>query len=41
MKGRDAGGAQNHWFDCLVGSAVTAAINGAVLYGTDLQQDSK
>lgn len=25
----------NHWFDCLVGSAVAASIQGAVLLGTD------
>jgi hypothetical protein len=25
----------NHWFDCLVGSAVAASIQGAVLFGTD------
>jgi hypothetical protein len=24
----------NHWLDCLVGSAVAAAIQGCVLYGT-------
>ena len=25
----------NHWLDCLVGSAVAASIQGAVLFGTD------
>ena len=25
----------NHWFDCLVGAAVAASIQGAVLFGTD------
>ncbi len=25
----------NHWFDCLVGSAVAASMQGAVLFGTD------
>ena len=25
----------NHWFDCLVGSAVAAAMQGCVLPGTD------
>jgi len=25
----------NHWFDCLVGCAVAASIQGAVLFGTD------
>ena len=25
----------NHWFDCLVGSAVAASIQGALLFGTD------
>jgi len=28
-------GADNHWLDCLVGSAVAASIQGAVLFGTD------
>lgn len=26
--------ADNHWFDCLVGSAVAASIQGAILDGT-------
>ena len=25
---------ENHWLDCLVGSAVAASIQGAVLFGT-------
>jgi hypothetical protein len=25
----------NHWLDCLVGSAVAASMQGAVLFGTD------
>ncbi|GAB5517401.1 MAG: hypothetical protein Rhob2KO_51260 [Rhodopirellula baltica] len=25
----------NHWLDCLVGTAVAASIQGAVLFGTD------
>ena len=25
----------NHWFDCLVGSAVAASMQGALLFGTD------
>ncbi len=28
-------GADNHWFDCVVGTAVAASMQGAVLYGTD------
>ncbi|MCK6485449.1 MAG: phage terminase large subunit family protein [Phycisphaerae bacterium] len=28
-------GLDNHWFDCLVGCAVAASIQGAVLFGTD------
>jgi phage terminase large subunit GpA-like protein len=28
-------GLDNHWLDCLVGSAVAASIHGAVLFGTD------
>ncbi|MCC6909432.1 MAG: phage terminase large subunit family protein [Phycisphaerales bacterium] len=31
-------GADNHWFDCLVGAAVAASMQGAVLYGTDVQR---
>ena len=27
--------ADNHWFDCLVGSAVAASIQGAILFGTE------
>jgi hypothetical protein len=27
----------NHWFDCLVGSAVAASMQGCVLAGTDAQ----
>ncbi|NLW87385.1 MAG: hypothetical protein GXY38_10975, partial [Planctomycetes bacterium] len=30
-----AGGPDNHWFDCLVGCAVAASVQGAVLPGTD------
>ncbi|MCA9139840.1 MAG: hypothetical protein KDB00_23870, partial [Planctomycetales bacterium] len=26
----------NHWLDCLVGSAVAASMQGAVLFATDL-----
>jgi len=32
-----AGGPDNHWFDCLVGCAVAASIQGAVLPGTDVK----
>lgn len=28
-------GLDNHWLDCLVGSAVAASLQGAVLFGTD------
>jgi len=31
----------NHWFDCLVGCAVAACIQGAILPGTDLKADVK
>ena len=31
----------NHWFDCLVGCAVAASIQGAVLFGTDGQAPAK
>jgi len=30
-------GLDNHWLDCLVGCAVAASMQGAVLYGTDVQ----
>ncbi len=29
------GGLDNHWLDCVVGCAVEASMNGAVLHGTD------
>jgi len=32
-----AEGLDNHWLDCLVGCAVAASIQGAVLFGTDAQ----
>ncbi|MFO7900292.1 MAG: terminase gpA endonuclease subunit [Planctomycetota bacterium] len=32
-----AGSPGNHWFDCLVGCAVAASIEGAVLFGTEGQ----
>jgi hypothetical protein len=28
-------GLDNHWLDCLVGAAVAASIQGAVLFDTD------
>jgi hypothetical protein len=28
-------GIDNHWLDCLVGTAVAASMEGAVLFGTD------
>ncbi|MCC6910006.1 MAG: phage terminase large subunit family protein [Phycisphaerales bacterium] len=31
-------GADNHWLDCIVGCAVAASMQGAVLYGTDVQR---
>ena len=31
----------NHWLDCLVGSAVAASIQGAVLFGTDGRAPAK
>ena len=31
----------NHWFDCLVGSAVAASMQGALLFGTDTIQESR
>jgi hypothetical protein len=27
----------NHWLDCLVGCAVGASMQGALLFGTDIQ----
>ena len=34
-------GIDNHWLDCLVGSAVAASMQGAVLFGTDLKPATK
>jgi len=31
----------NHWFDCLVGSAVAASMQGVILFGTDGKVVSK
>ncbi|MCY3008425.1 MAG: phage terminase large subunit family protein [Planctomycetota bacterium] len=31
----------NHWFDCLIGSAVAASLQGALLFGTDLPSTAK
>ncbi len=31
----------NHWLDCLVGSAVGASMQGALLFGTDLLASPK
>ncbi|HSV29637.1 MAG TPA: hypothetical protein VLL76_08755, partial [Candidatus Omnitrophota bacterium] len=28
----------NHWLDCLVGCAVAASVQGAVLFGTESRQ---
>lgn len=30
----------NHWFDCLVGTAIAASMQGALLFGTDTIQES-
>ena len=35
-----AGGPDNHWFDCLVGCAVAASIQGAILPGTQAKAAS-
>ncbi len=32
-------GADNHWLDCLVGCAVAASMQGAVLFGTDVRRE--
>jgi len=34
-------GIDNHWLDCLVGSAVAASMQGAVLFGTDQRAKPK
>lgn len=31
-------GLDNHWLDCLVGCAVAASMQGAVLFGTDQRE---
>ena len=36
-----ASGLDNHWLDCLVGAAVAASMQGAVLFGTDTRPTSK
>ncbi len=36
-----ADGLDNHWLDCLVGCAVAASLQGAALFGTDLQPAPK
>jgi hypothetical protein len=33
-------GGDNHWLDCLVGCAVAASIQGAVLFGTDARREA-
>ncbi|MCL2647575.1 MAG: phage terminase large subunit family protein [Phycisphaerales bacterium] len=32
-------GTDNHWLDCLVGNAVAASMQGAVLFGTDTRRE--
>jgi len=34
-------GIDNHWLDCLVGSAVAASMQGAVLFGTDVRTQTR
>ncbi len=34
-------GADNHWLDCLVGTAVAASMQGAVLFGTEAKPRAK
>ncbi|MEM7630349.1 MAG: terminase gpA endonuclease subunit, partial [Planctomycetota bacterium] len=34
-------GLDNHWLDCLVGSAVAASMQGAVLFGTDVKPTAR
>jgi phage terminase large subunit GpA-like protein len=34
-------GSDNHWLDCLVGCAVAASMQGAVLFGTEQKQSVK
>ncbi|HUU90078.1 MAG TPA: terminase gpA endonuclease subunit [Phycisphaerae bacterium] len=36
-----AGHPENHWLDCLVGCAVAASVQGAVLFGTDAGRREK
>jgi hypothetical protein len=36
-----AAGIDNHWLDCMVGSAVAASMQGAVLFGTDRKVAAK
>lgn len=34
-------GTDNHWLDCLVGCAVAASMQGAVLFGTDMRPQAR
>ncbi|HVT79155.1 MAG TPA: terminase gpA endonuclease subunit, partial [Phycisphaerae bacterium] len=34
-------GTDNHWLDCLVGCAVAASMQGAVLFGTDTRESPR
>jgi hypothetical protein len=34
-------GADNHWLDCLVGCAVGASMQGAILFGTDQKPEPR
>lgn len=35
------GASDNHWFDCIVGNAVAASIEGVSLPGTEQQKKKK
>jgi len=35
------GNPDNHWLDCLVGCAVAASMQGAVLFGTDQKKNGQ
>jgi len=34
-------GTDNHWLDCLVGCAMAASMQGAVLFGTDVRGEAR
>ena len=40
-KGRDAAGARNHWFDCVIGCAAAASMQGVERIGAAVQPQGR